>query len=175
MLRADGTQVPQTTRPELIGEMLRLLDVPEGCRVLEVGTGSGYSTALLCELVGARGTVISLDIDAEMVERARPLLRQGGYVNVEILLADGRLGLAAGAPYERLVAWAATDGNVPAPWVRQVVAGGVIVTPTTDGRVLKLEVSAGPTATEKAAIRAGFIPLTSSPLRPWENDREATP
>lgn len=52
VLLADGTQIPQTSRPELIAEMLRLLDVAEGSRILEIGTGSGYSTALLCNLVG---------------------------------------------------------------------------------------------------------------------------
>jgi protein-L-isoaspartate(D-aspartate) O-methyltransferase len=60
---ADGRQLPQTSTPELIATMLRLLDVQPGQRVLEVGTGSGYSTALLAHLVGAGGQVISLDVD----------------------------------------------------------------------------------------------------------------
>jgi predicted methyltransferase len=60
----DGRQLPQTSKPELIARMLQLLDVQLGHRVLEIGTGSGYSTALLAYLVGPGGQVISLDIRA---------------------------------------------------------------------------------------------------------------
>jgi protein-L-isoaspartate(D-aspartate) O-methyltransferase len=100
MLRADGTQIPQSSRPELIAEMLRLLDVAEGSRIPEIGTGSGYSTALLCNLVGDHGSVTSLDIEEEMVTRARALLSGDGLDNVEVLVGDGRKGYPPRAPYD---------------------------------------------------------------------------
>jgi protein-L-isoaspartate(D-aspartate) O-methyltransferase len=174
MLQPDGTQVPQTSRPELIREMLRLLDVPKASCVLEVGTGSGYSTALLCMLVGDEGSVISLDVDEEMVGRGSALLSQDGFASVEVLRRDGRLGHAAGAPYERLVAWAAADDDMPAVWLEQVSPGGVIVAPLRERRVLKLRVTAGRTAIGEAAMAAGFIPLTAEPFRPWEAAAESS-
>jgi protein-L-isoaspartate(D-aspartate) O-methyltransferase len=171
MLRPDGTQVPQTSRPELIGDMLRLLNVSEGSRVLEVGTGSGYSTALLCKLVGDAGRGISLEVDEEMVERAAALLREDRFNNVKVLLGDGRLGYPDDAPYARLVAWASAEGEAPpGPWLEQVAVGGVIVVPLQDRRVLKLRVTSRRGATEEAAIEAGFIPLTTQPIKPWEAD-----
>jgi protein-L-isoaspartate(D-aspartate) O-methyltransferase len=88
----DGRQLPQTSRPELIATMLRLLDVQPDHQVLEVGTGSGYSTALLAHLVGPGGQVISLDIDPELVTRASRLLALDGRTNVTVWHADGRLG-----------------------------------------------------------------------------------
>jgi protein-L-isoaspartate O-methyltransferase len=92
--------------------MLRLLDVQAGHRVLEVGTGSGYSTALLAHLVGPCGRVSSVDIDPDLVARAGRLLGMDGHSNVTVVHADGRLGHRPGAPYDRVVAWAqARSGN----------------------------------------------------------------
>jgi SAM-dependent methyltransferase len=65
------------SKPELIATMLRLLDVQPDQRVLEIGTGSGYSTALLAVLVGAGGQVISLDIDPDMLTRTQRAARPG--------------------------------------------------------------------------------------------------
>jgi protein-L-isoaspartate(D-aspartate) O-methyltransferase len=144
MLRLDGTQLPQTTRPELVHEMLEQLRVEPGQRVLEIGTGSGYSTALLCDLVGRDGLVVSLDVDPEMVERAAALLADDGLVQAEVVLADGRDGWPAGAPYDRVIAWGAIE-ELPDAWVAQA-PDGVIVAP-----------------------RDGFIPLNEVPLKPWED------
>jgi protein-L-isoaspartate(D-aspartate) O-methyltransferase len=124
---ADDRQLPQTSKPELIATMLRLLDVQLDHRVLEVGTGSGYSTALLAHLVGAGGQVISLDIDPEMVTRASRLLALDGHTNVTIWHAAGRRGHPSGAPYDRLVAWAQAPHAIPDAWTGQVHPGGIIV------------------------------------------------
>lgn len=169
VLRPDGTRVPQTSSPDLIGDMLRLLDVPAQGHVLEIGTGSGFSTALLCHLVGNRGSVVSLDIDDEMVARAADLLREDGFDNAEVVVADGRRGYPPRAPYDRLVAWASTRERLPSSWPAQVAPGGVIVAPVRERRAaLKLRVTADQRAVEEAAIDAGFIPLSAEPLRPWE-------
>lgn len=144
MLRPDGTQLPQTTRPELVEEMIELLGVEVGHRVLEIGTGSGYSTALLCDLVGRSGSVVSIDVDPEMVERAAALLAKDGLAQGKVVLADGRDGWAAGAPYDRVIAWGAIE-KIPDAWADQA-PDGVIVAP-----------------------RGGFIPLTAEPLRPWKS------
>ncbi|MDQ3822516.1 MAG: protein-L-isoaspartate O-methyltransferase [Actinomycetota bacterium] len=75
--RPDGSPVRQVSSPDIVARMLRLLAVRTGDRVLEVGTGSGHSTALLAHLVGPSGSVVSLDVDRDLVERAAPF-RGGG-------------------------------------------------------------------------------------------------
>jgi protein-L-isoaspartate(D-aspartate) O-methyltransferase len=169
---ADGRQLPQTSRPELIATMLRLLDVWPGQRVLEVGTGSGYSTALLAHLVGAGGQVISLDIDPQMVTRASRLLALDHRGNVTVLHADGRRGHPPGAPYDRLVAWAQAPHAIPAAWTQQVRPGGIIVAPLgrPTPQVVRIRVLSAHRLSQEQQIAAGFIPLTSKPLRPWEDD-----
>src|SRR5712692_4059227 len=74
-----GEQLPQTSAADMIARMLRLLDVNEGSHVLEIGTGSAFSTALLAQLAGARGAVASIDIDPDMTARAEQLLARVGY------------------------------------------------------------------------------------------------
>lgn len=70
----NGSQVRQTSAPEIIEQMLRMLHPYLVNSILEIGAGSGYSTALLADIVGEQGTVISIDIDGSMVERASLLL-----------------------------------------------------------------------------------------------------
>jgi protein-L-isoaspartate(D-aspartate) O-methyltransferase len=171
MLHEDGTQVPQSSAPQVVLRMLRLLNVVAGATVLEVGTGSGYSTALLAHLTGPAGRVVSLDIDREMAERAARLLRGDGVRNVTVHCADGRGGYPAGAPYDRLIAWASSSQTVPEPWTQQVREGGLIVAPVRRGRrgaVIRLRVLPAGRVAEEDEIEAGFIPLTAAPLRPWE-------
>lgn len=168
---ADGRQLPQTSKPELIATMLRLLDVQPGHHVLEIGTGSGYSTALLAHLVGSHGQVISLDIDPEMVTRASRLLALDGHTNVTVLQADGRRGHPPGAPYDRLMAWAQAPHAIPVAWTEQVRPGGIIVAPLRrrTPQVVRMRVLSSQQVSEEQQIAAGFIPLTSKPLRPWED------
>src|SRR5262245_24162609 len=78
-LDARGEQLHQTSNPDVVARMLQLLDVERGSRVFEIGTGSGYRTALLAELVGPEGTVVSVDVDPELTRRATVLLDQKGY------------------------------------------------------------------------------------------------
>jgi SAM-dependent methyltransferase len=98
--------------------MLRLLEVEHGQRVLEVDTGSGFTTALLSHLVGSEGVVSSVDIDQEMTERAARLLARDTRANVVPRSGDGRIGSAAYAPFDRVVAWAAAS-VLPRAWREQ--------------------------------------------------------
>lgn len=94
--------------------MCRLLDVEPGMRVLEVGTGSGYSGALLGRLTGPTGRVTSLDVDASLIQRAGAKHAEHGIDNVTVHLADGFAGWAADTPYHRIIAWA-TPHLLPGP------------------------------------------------------------
>lgn len=167
---SDGRPVRQVTNPDLTARILRFLDVRRGSRVLEVGTGSGYSAALLSVLVGRSGRVVSLDVDAELVERATRLLRGDGATNVLVVHRDGRLGYADEAPFDAVVSWASVGTEIPPPWTAQTRVGGTIVAPFTDGRIRKLRVTSEGAVAEEAAITGGFVPLTARPFRPWEDE-----
>ena len=128
--REDGSLITQSTSAQGIGEVLARLDVHPGMRVLEIGTGSGFSGALLGALVGERGSVVSVDVMADLVERARKLHARRGADNVTVITGDGAKGAAEHAPYDRIVAWASSD-LLHRTWADQCVPGAVLVVPVT--------------------------------------------
>src|SRR5690606_15664952 len=99
--------------------------VQPGDRVLEVGTGSGYTTAVLAALVGDSGRVTSMDVNPDLTARARARIDAATTV---LVCGDGTYGHAAGAPFDRIIAWA-TPPVIPKAWVDQIRDGGRIVTP----------------------------------------------
>ncbi|WP_030017920.1 methyltransferase, FxLD system [Streptomyces monomycini] len=107
--------------------MLEQAEIEPGMRVLEVGSG-GYNAALLAELVGDTGTVVSADIDAEIVERARACLDAAGYGRVRVVLADADSGVPEHTPYDRIIVTAAA-WDIPPAWLDQVSERGRIIVP----------------------------------------------
>jgi protein-L-isoaspartate(D-aspartate) O-methyltransferase len=97
--RADRSPV---SAPSMIAGMLAQLDVRPGQSVLEIGSG-GYQAALLRELVGPEGAVTTLDIDPDVVGRARASLDRAGYGDVRTVCADGEYGAPGGGPFDRIV------------------------------------------------------------------------
>ncbi|MEU3022183.1 methyltransferase domain-containing protein [Nocardiopsis alba] len=124
----DRRAVRQTTPTSVIERHLPLLDVEPGMRILEIGTGSGYSTAVLAELVGPGGSVVSVDVEDDLVTRADRLHREAGYTTITSLAGDGYQGAPGREPFDRLIAWT-TPPHLPEAWVEQVRPGGVIVSP----------------------------------------------
>ncbi|MCP2326954.1 protein-L-isoaspartate O-methyltransferase [Hamadaea flava] len=114
-----------STRPSLMAQMLSLLDVTEGEKVLEIGTGTGYNAALLSYRLGDTN-VISIDIDPTLVETARARLADLGH-RPFLTAGDGAAGVADRAPYSRIIATAAV-ATIPPAWISQLVHGGRIVT-----------------------------------------------
>lgn len=124
----DGEVVPQITTETMIHGMLRLLDVQRGMRVMEIGTGSGYSGALLSRIVGSDGHIVSIDIDAGLIERARARHEQAQHANIELHASDGFQGWVSERPFDRIVGWV-TPHVLSTAWVEQAKPGAVIVTP----------------------------------------------
>ena len=127
----DDTALPtrngQTiSQPSVIAEMLTLSDLRPGLRVLEVGTGSGYTAALTYEITHA--PVVSVEYDPELCTEARERLNALGYGKITVICGDGGAGYPPNAPYDRIIIHAAVP-TIPEPLVEQLVEGGVIVAP----------------------------------------------
>lgn len=117
----------QSTTPSAVRSVLGRLGISPGARVLEVGVGDGYSGALLAELVGTGGQVVSVDTDRVLVERAAALHAERRLSTVTVAHADGSRGFAAAAPYDAVVSWSATP-VVPRAWAEQARVGARVAT-----------------------------------------------
>ncbi len=113
-----------STMPSLMARMLEALDVHDGHRVLEIGTGTGYNAALLCHRLGS-DNVVSIDIDPTLVAAAREHLASLGHYPA-LVVGDGAAGVALHAPYDRIIATAAV-ADIPLPWIEQLAPDGKIL------------------------------------------------
>ncbi|MEY9211923.1 methyltransferase, FxLD system [Thermobifida halotolerans] len=156
---ADGTVLSSVSAPSVVALMLDQLRVEPGHRVLEIGSG-GYNAALLAELVGPDGEVTSVDIDPDVVARARAALAATGYDRVRVVCGDGESGAAERAPFDRIVvtveAW-----DIPPAWVEQLAGGGRLVLPLrvrglTRSVVLERE---GDHLADRGYELCGFVPM----------------
>jgi len=118
-----------TTQPSLIARMVEALGLGGAERVLEVGTGHGFQTALLAELAGE---VWSIERWPDLADAARSNLRRHGVHDVEVIVGDGTLGARDNAPYDAIVVSAAHP-DVPDPLVKQLASGGRLVHPVGPG------------------------------------------
>lgn len=110
--------------PHMAAIMLDHLELETGDRILEIGTGCGYHTALTAEVVGAEN-VFSVEYHEELAERARGTLRRLGYDGVSIRVGDGHEGMLEHAPYDAAYLTCAPS-SVPAPILEQVPDGVVL-------------------------------------------------
>lgn len=128
IMAAPGTDLmwptSSSTRPNLMARMLGLLDVADGQRVLEIGTGTGYNAALLSYRL-CDASVTSIDIDPALTETARERLAELGY-RPHLSAGDGAEGVAVHAPYDRIVATCGVPA-IPSAWITQLASGGLIV------------------------------------------------
>lgn len=117
------------SQPTTVAAMLELLDVGPGMSVLDVGAGSGWTTALLAELVGPAGSVIGVERVPELADGARAALGSGEWPNAEVrVAARGRLGAPEDAPFDRILVSAEAQ-QLPRALVEQLADGGVMVAP----------------------------------------------
>ncbi|MGW0391120.1 ATP-grasp peptide maturase system methyltransferase [Streptomyces sp. NPDC003042] len=121
---ATGTPTSSSTLPGVVVRMLEDLDVPDDAKVLEVGTGTGYSTALLCERLGDQ-CVTSVEHDAGLSATDGERLAAIGY-RPRLVVGDGAKGSPEGAPYARITA-TYSPSHVPAAWLEQAAPGAVIL------------------------------------------------
>lgn len=144
------------SQPWIVAAMTQLLELDGHERVLEVGTGSGYSAAVLsrCAL-----EVVTIERHAALAETARALLGELGYDNVEVRTGDGALGADDRAPFDAVVVTATTDGDPPAALVEQLALGAPLVAPLRRAgaeRLMRLV-----DGREEAIVPVRFVPLVT--------------
>jgi protein-L-isoaspartate(D-aspartate) O-methyltransferase len=147
-----------TTQPSLIARMVEGLRLRGGERVLEVGTGLGFQTAILAHLAGE---VFSIERFPDLSERASSNLRAAGITNATLVVGDGTRGLPDRAPFEAIVVSAAAP-RVPAPLLEQLAEGGRLVHPVGPGgreTVVAFRNVDGKVVTEAELTEAFFVKL----------------
>ncbi|MEU6895926.1 ATP-grasp peptide maturase system methyltransferase [Streptomyces sp. NPDC046557] len=157
-----GIPTSSSTVPQLVLEMIEELGVEDGHRVLEIGTGTGYSTALMCHRLG-EDNVTTIEVDPEVAARADAALEAIGY-STWTVTGDALLGLPCRAPYDRVIATCGVR-RIPYTWVRQTRPGGVIL--ATVGSLLtgtglaKVTVNDDGTADGRFVAHANFMQARS--------------
>lgn len=122
------------SQPYIVAQMTEALDLKPSDRVLEVGTGSGYQTAILAELVEE---VVTIERIPRLYEQAKDLLDDLGYKNITFLLRDGKEGYQEGAPYDKIIVTAASQ-SIPKDLLHQLHDGGKMVIPIGGDYLQKL-------------------------------------
>ena len=118
------------SQPGVVSRMTEWLDVKDGQKILEIGTGSAWQTAILSYLVGT-GTVYSVEIHSELVKFARENLEKFRLDNTHVILGDGSLGYPQSSPYDRIIITAACT-EIPLPLLEQLAENGLIIAPVGD-------------------------------------------
>ncbi len=145
------------SQPRTVEAMLRLLEVEPGMRVLDVGSGSGWTTALLAELVGPAGSVVGVELEPRLVAWGSSNLDAAGLPWATILeAAPGVLGVPERAPYDRILV-SANARAMPTPLLEQLADPGRLVAPVRSLMTLVLQRDGTGRVSEHGSYR--FVPL----------------
>jgi protein-L-isoaspartate(D-aspartate) O-methyltransferase len=152
-----GQTISQPTIVALMSELI----APHGdAVVLEVGTGSGYQTAILAELCAH---VYSIEIVTVLAQSARQRLQRLGYENIDVRAGDGRLGWPEHAPYDAIMVTAAPD-EIPPALIEQLRPGGTLVIPVGERyfgqQLLRVRKNEDGSIEQQAMLPVIFVPLT---------------
>ena len=145
------------SQPYIVALMLQMLELKKSDKVLEVGTGSGYQTALLAETAGK---IYSIEVREELMKKAEDILSRLGYNNVSYLTGDGAKGWLAEAPFDKIAVSAAPE-KIPAALTEQLKEGGIMAIPVGDAfRQELVKVTKKKGRIEKETIcGVAFVPL----------------
>ncbi len=162
----DGTSLSSASSPKLVATMLEQLAVQPGQRVLEIGAATGFNAALLAELTGPAGTVVTIELDDDLAAEAAANLGRAGYQDVHVLCGDGALGHPGQAPYDRIIVTAEAWDISPAWWDQLAPDGRIVVPVRLHGsgltRAIGLRRVAPGTLVSTSAAVCGFVPMRGS-------------
>ena len=163
---AAGTPISSSSEVGVMAVMADQLSLADGQRVLEIGSGTGYNAAMLASIVGERGRVTTVEIDADLADSARQHLRRTGFGRVDVRAADGWLGWPDGAPYDRIELTAST-ADVSPRWVEQLADDGRLLVPlrTLAGSQVLVAFRKERQTLRSTSLRPGtFMPLRGANL-----------
>ncbi len=153
-----------STMPGLVMAMLEDLDVADGMHVLQIGTGSGYTAALLCERLG-EANVTSIDVSPELVALARVRLAAHGY-RPRLVSGDGAAGVPQRAPFDRVIATCGV-ADIPTRWIEQTRDGGKLLVNLLGSfnpyALVLLTIDAGRASGKLLRQRGTFMPMRPDP------------
>ncbi|MGQ4809753.1 Protein-L-isoaspartate O-methyltransferase [Candidatus Entotheonellaceae bacterium PAL068K] len=151
---SEGQTISQ---PYMVACMVQSLQLPNHATVLEIGAGSGYQAAVLSRIASQ---VYTIEYFASLAKAAASVLRQLGYLNVQVRAGDGGYGLPDYAPYAGIIVAAAAP-HVPSALLEQLAEGGHLVIPVgvTDRQELLTVTRHGGSYSEKRSLPCRFVPL----------------
>jgi protein-L-isoaspartate(D-aspartate) O-methyltransferase len=153
------------SQPLIVAVMTHLLRLAPGARVLDVGTGSGYQTAILAELVAE---VVTIEVVEPLARDARARLEALGYGNIEYHVGDGAAGWAPRAPYDGILVSAAAP-TIPPALLEQLRPGGRLVIPLgpdpLSQELVLIEKDQAGSTEQRALFPVAFVPLTGGSAR----------
>jgi protein-L-isoaspartate(D-aspartate) O-methyltransferase len=116
------------SQPTTVAIMTEALDLRPGQKVLEVGTGSGYQAAIIAEILGPNGRLLTVELRPDLAQFAERNLELSGYKNVKVTIGDGSLGVKGEAPFDRIIVTAGSP-KIPEALKEQLKVGGKMVIP----------------------------------------------
>lgn len=156
------------SQPYIVAYMTEALELSDGDRVLEIGTGSGYAAAVLSRIVPKVQSVERLD---GLAASARSRLNRLGFSNIDVHVGDGTLGWPAAAPYDAIVVTAGAP-EIPAPLLAQLAVGGRLVIPVghtpTMQSLLRVRRVSEEEYRQEDLMGVMFVPLIGA--AGWESD-----
>jgi protein-L-isoaspartate(D-aspartate) O-methyltransferase len=166
----DGMPTTSSSQPAIMALMLERLDLRPGQRVLEIGAGTGYNAALLRELVGPGGQVVSVELDDDVARGARHGLREAGR-KARVVVGDGHEGWEPRAPYDRIVV-TASSATLPIAWRDQLTDSGLLEVPLrlsdAGPHAIVTFRRAGSRLVSVSTLCGGFMPLRGIAVKPEE-------
>lgn len=147
------------SQPLVVAFMLELLELKPGEKILEIGTGSGWNTALMAKIIGEQGKIYSIERIETLHNFAKENISKYGFPAgaVELIFGDGSRGFSGEAPYDKIIAAAAGE-EIPSAWKDQLKIGGRIVAPVKD-KIIILDKTAKDKFEKKEYFGFSFVPL----------------
>ncbi|MEI7556721.1 rRNA adenine N-6-methyltransferase family protein [Candidatus Chlorohelix sp.] len=169
----DGMPSSSSSQPYLMADMLEVLQLAPGMKVLEIGAGVGYNAAIMAYIVGTQGQVISVELDAELAKNTYRKLQDLGepYSKIKVINADGAEGFEEDAPYDRVIV-TVQQWEISPAWVSQLKVGGLLLVPISisrhvwGGLIPCFRKDADGILRAVASSAGGFMPMRGSMLHP---------
>ena len=149
------------SQPLTVAFMLELLQPKKGDKILDVGSGSGWQAALLSEIVGDEGKIISIERISNLKLMAESNIEKYKFLTkgiTKVILGDGRDGYKEGAPYDKIIVAASAKDEIPYAWKEQLKIGGKIVAPLGQSIII-IEKIGQSEFVEKSFFGFTFVPL----------------